>query len=128
MSSALFKIATANTTGAGGYVEIRTLMKTAKEPEWSFLPYTREDVLGNGTIRGSGYPMAEWHFGYLTQTDYDALRVYCTGKSASVYVVTKTNANTYGTYSATLVWPDSIQWQNGKAIDITAKFIKLVAV
>lgn len=128
MTAALFKIATVNTTGTNGYALLSTIAPIAKEPEWSYTKYSREEILGDGTVRGAGYPIAEWHFGYLTQSEYEALRAYCTGKSASIYVVTKTDENTYGTYSATMVWPDNIRWQNSKAIDVTFKFMKLEAV
>lgn len=124
MSTASFQIS----TSTSGYTNIKTLCPIAKEPDWSYAPYSREDVLGDGTVRGSGYPVAEWHFGYLTQTEHDALRAYCSGKSANVYMVTKTNANTYGTFTATMVWPDNVRFENSKALDVTFKFLKLEAV
>ena len=124
MTSALFQIS----TSTSGYTNIKTLAPTAKEPEWSYKLYTSEELLGDLTVRGMGYPVAEWHFGYLTQADYDAFRAFCAGKSAAVYVVTKTDANTYGTYTANMIWPENVRWQNGKAIDITFKFMKMEAV
>ena len=124
MSTALFKIS----TSTAGYVNINTLMPIAKEPDWSYAQYSREDILGDGTVRGSGYPISEWHFGYLTHSEFAALKEFCPGKSASVYMVTKTHENTYGTYTAVMVWPENVRWQNSKAIDVTVKFQKMEAV
>jgi len=128
MTTTLFKIA----TSTASYTPLKTLLPTAKEPDWSYSPYSREDVLGDGSVRGSGYPIAEWHFGYLTLAEYNALKAYCSGKSASVYMVTRTNGATstlgYGTYGAVMIWPTNVRFQNMKAIDVTVNFTHLEVV
>jgi len=76
-------------------------------PKSTFQPYSDEQPLVSGLVRGVGYPVATWIWSVMTQQERDAMRQYCPGKSASVYIKTKTmdSADSYHTYSAIMVWP-----------------------
>lgn len=87
---------------------------------------------GDGKVRGDGFPSVEWRFDYLSAAHIAALRVYCTGKSASVYIKTlKADGTSYGTYSAILIWPtlpDDAALQMGRAsTNFVLKFVHLEA-
>jgi hypothetical protein len=58
-------------------------------------------------VRGVGYPACTWIWSVIPRIERDALRQYCTGKSAAVFIKTKTmdTSDSYHTYSAIMVWP-----------------------
>ncbi len=75
-------------------------------PKSTFTPYADEQALVSGLVRGVGYPTATWTWGVLTRQERDALRAFCPGKSARIYIRTKTmdSADSYHTYQAVMVW------------------------
>lgn len=75
-------------------------------PKSTFMPYTEDQPLVSGLVRGVGYPACTWTWGVVTREERDALRTFCPGKSAWVYVRTKTmdSADSYHTYHAVMVW------------------------
>lgn len=88
---------------------------------------------GDGKVRGDGFPSADWNWDYLDENHIAALRAYCTGKSADIYIKTvKADGETYGTYSAIMVWPtmpDEAAFQMGRAsTNFVLKFTHLVEV
>ena len=76
-------------------------------PKSTFTPYSAQQILVSGLIRGVGRPVATWSWDVMTRVHRDALRAYCPGQSASVYIRTKTmdSLDSYVNYSAVLVWP-----------------------
>lgn len=76
-------------------------------PKSTFTPYSEEQQLVSGLVRGVGFPRAQWIWGVITREERDALRQYCPEKSATVYIKTKTmdTADSYHTYQAVMVWP-----------------------
>lgn len=69
--------------------------------EWAL-----EYKAGDGRVYGDGFPSVTWKFDFLSAAHIAALRTYCTGKSANVYIVTlDADGTTYSTYSAVLTWP-----------------------
>lgn len=84
-----------------------------------FREWAADYSCGDGRVRGDGWPSADWHWDYLSAAHVAALRAYCTGKSAAVYVKTlKADGTTYGTYSAIMTWPtlpDDAAFQMGRA-------------
>lgn len=75
-------------------------------PKSTFMPYSDEVDMVSGLVRGVGYPRASWIWGVITREERDALRTFCPGKSAWVYIRTKTmdTADSYHTYRAVMVW------------------------
>lgn len=76
-------------------------------PKSTFQPYADQVDLVSGLVRGLGWPRAVWIWSVLSREERDALRQYCPGKSADIYIRTKTmdTADVYHTYSAVMVWP-----------------------
>ena len=76
-------------------------------PKFAYSPYAEEQNLTSGLVRGVGYPTASWTWDIITRAERDALRQYCTGKSARVYIKTKTmdSSDSYHVYYAVMIWP-----------------------
>jgi hypothetical protein len=76
-------------------------------PKSTFTPYSEEQPLVSGLVRGVGYPTCTWIWSVIPRIERDALRQYCTGKSASVSIKTKTmdSSDSYHTYNCVMVWP-----------------------
>lgn len=75
-------------------------------PKSTYTPYSSEQQLVSGLVRGVGYPVVTWIWGIITREERDALRSFCPGKSANVYIRTKTmdSSDSYGDFSAVMVW------------------------
>lgn len=97
-------------------------------PKSSYRPYSELLALGSGGYRGAGLPSAAWNFGYLTQAQRDALRAYCTGASASVYIETRKvdNSDAFDQFSAIMRWPEEEERDNFYRLDFTVEFHHLV--
>jgi hypothetical protein len=76
-------------------------------PKSTMKPYADSIPLVSGLVRGIGYPTATWIWSVIPQNQRDALRQFCPGQSANVYIRTKTmdNADVYANYSAVMIWP-----------------------
>lgn len=95
-------------------------------PKYEYGKYSGEIVLGDGTARGVGLPLTAWHWGFLTPAQRDALRTYCTGKSAIVYIRTIKDDGTYADYQAVMIWANQEERQAGRIIDFTLDFRNMV--
>ena len=76
-------------------------------PKSTYMPYANEQKMVSGLVRGVGFPTATWIWSVISRQERDALRQYCPGKSAAVYIRTKTmdTADSYHTFSCVMVWP-----------------------
>ena len=100
-------------------------------PKSTFIPYANEVQLVSGLVRGLGFPRATWIWNVITRAERDALRTYCTGKSAAVYIRTKTmdSGDSYHTYSAVMVWPtQDEQRDTQRRLEFKIEFRALVFV
>lgn len=101
------------------------------DPKSTFHPYSQSIQLGDGTVRGAGWPTATWTWKMLNQTMRDLLRVLIPAQSAVVYITTRTldNASAYATYKATAIWPIEEEYLDAtRRPDFVIKFQALVAV
>jgi hypothetical protein len=125
------------TTGSGGQqaytgantVNLEDLTTPLDAPRSSFVDYSQTIPLGDGTVRGAGWPIAEWRWGYMSQAQRDQLRTFCTGASAAVYVRTRENdtSDAYQRYTCTMIWPtDGEEKVHGKRLDFVVTFQNLV--
>lgn len=91
-------------------------------------PWEEVKDTGDGLARGLGRPAATWNWNFISRQQRDALRTYCTGKSARVYIRTRMNdsADAYLTYLAAMMWPDTEDRQTGRRINFTLEFRDLV--
>lgn len=86
--------------------------------------------LGDGTARGMGRPVTSWQFGFVTQAFRNALRAYCTGKSARVYVRSREidNSDDFVTYFGVMLWPDTEQRNATRRTQFNIEFRDLVVL
>jgi hypothetical protein len=121
-SGSMIKLALVTTSGSSTPIPY---------PKSSFQPYADEQVLVSGLVRGVGFPIAVWTWGVITRTERDALRQYCPGKSANVWIRTKTmdSADSNANYSAVLVWPTQEEERDTqRRLNLKITFKTLVAV
>ena len=98
-------------------------------PKSTYMPYSSEQQLVSGLVRGVGYPVATWIWGVVTREERDALRSFCPGKSANVYIRTKTmdTSDSYVNYSAVMVWDtDNEQRDTQRRLEFKITFQTLV--
>ncbi len=97
-------------------------------PRGLFTPFTQAVTLGDGGVRGAGWKTAEWRWGFVTRAQRDALRAYCPGASAEVYISTRTvdSSDAYGVFRARMLWPQQEEPQAGRRLDFSIKFQGLI--
>jgi hypothetical protein len=117
------------------FVTLRSLGVPNPHPIWH--PGVVAVKLGDNSIRILGSAWVEWRWGFLSQAARDALRTYCSGGSAFVYIITPTTENVGGVpnaskgYNAQMVWPapDAPEDpQAGRRMDFTIIFRQMVEV
>ena len=113
------------TSTSGGFQLLSVL---AIDPESQFKDYSTIVKLANGKQKGLGYPVATWHYGYLTEEQWTTLKSYCTAVSSDVYIATMNNNGDYVVYSAVMNMPDQYIVRATRYIDITITFTNLIAV
>lgn len=107
---------------------VESLTTPLPPPSSEYEEFSQDIDLGSGAVRGGGWIKAYWHWDFLTQAQYTQLLTFCSGKSADVYIVTKTDHETFVKYSAIMVRPSKPARKDGKVLDITIEFRALVAV
>lgn len=120
-----FKIGTTH----GTLTNVESLATPLDPPGHTFRSFSQSIPLGDSTVRGGGWPVVTWRWGFMTQAQYNAFKTaYCSGKSASVYIYTKKADDTYQEYTATLIWPDEreMEFVNGRVLDVVLMFVNLV--
>ena len=98
-------------------------------PKSNYMPYARVVNLGSGGKRGVGSAMAIWEFSLITLEERNQLKEFCAGASAEVYIHTKLNDDTYGDFSAVMIWPEGIEdrWF-GEKKNFTISFRNLLLI
>ena len=125
------------TTGSGGaqsytganLVNLESLGTPLDAPKSTFVDFSQVIQLGDGTIRGAGWPTSEWHWDFMSQAQRNQLRTFCTGASAAVYIRSRENddSDAYQYYTATMVWPHPPpEKQLGKRLDFAVTFQNMV--
>jgi hypothetical protein len=94
---------------SGSMLKLENLATPVDYPKGDFMPYATEQVLVSGLVRGTGLPVDTWTWDVMTREQRDMMRTFCPGKSALVYIKTKTKdtADSYHIYQAVMVWPTS---------------------
>lgn len=107
-----------------------TLLQTlgVSTPRYDYSLFAGEIVLGDGSARGVGFPVAVWHWAFIQSAERAILRGLCPGKSAQVFIRTLKDDNTWANFEAIMIWPNSEERQAGRVIGFTLEFRNLVAV
>jgi hypothetical protein len=94
-----------------------------KAPKQAFNPYSRLLSTNDGGEDGTGWPVAEWYYSFLTQTERDTLKTFCPGQSADVYVRTLNDDLEWTTYRAKMLWQfEAPEINNNATIRLTLRF------
>jgi hypothetical protein len=107
---------------------VAALTADSFDPIGSFNRWVSTVALGNGLARSLGRPLATWLWKvFIPVAQRTALKVYCTGKSARVYICTVNDpsADTFATYQASMLWPDN---DNQYDVDFVLEFRDLIAL
>jgi hypothetical protein len=100
-----------------------------KEPNSIFQDYSERLILGDGSARGVGAPVAIWTFELLEDANpRNQLKEFCPGASADVYIRTLRNDDTFGIYQAIMHWPLEESTDNHWNLKLNIKFTQLVEV
>lgn len=130
MSLANYEIGTSDSN----LVNIETLVtgttKKLRPPKSFYEPFADYVDLVDASRKGVGWASAEWHWDYLTQAQRNALRVYCTGASSTVYIRTRGNdsSDQYVYLTGTMIWPEGDEDKTaGRRLDFTIRFRNLTS-
>ena len=119
-----YKLGATSTTGSFKLLSVLLI----PDPESQFHDHTDRVKLGNGVTRGLGYPLATWHWGYLSKAQWTALTAFCAKASENVFIATMKNDGTYVEYSAVMVMPETYVVRATRFIDVTIELNNLVVV
>lgn len=81
------------------------------EPDWSYQPFSKAVVLGNGQVKGQGFPVAKWRWNGMSALNREILKAFVgSDLSATVYIETATNETSGGVvvfdqFQAIMRWP-----------------------
>lgn len=118
-----FEIGTTSST-----TNVESLGTPLLPPRSRFIEFSQDIELANGHVRGGGWAKAFWTWNFMSQAQYTQLLTYCAGKSADVYIVTKTDHETYVKYSAVMVRPSEVERADGKVLNVEVEFRALEVV
>ena len=112
----------------GGVATLDSL--SIPNPESQFTDSSQIVKLANGTERNLGAPSASWHYGFLSQAQWDSLKTICTGTSTSIFFSTLNNSGDFVRYSGIARLPEQYVLRGPTSdlryIDITISFTYLV--
>jgi hypothetical protein len=116
-------------TSAGTITDLQDLGLSIY-PKSTYLPSAVTKKTGTNTKRGFGLPVAYWTFPLLSLDERNQLKSFCPGYSATVYIRTKKDDDTYANFQCVMNWVDddtSGRWF-GERKEIIIEFVNLVEV
>ena len=126
-----FKIATIATgPDQDDWNDITTLLSPAgisSDPDSEFQEFAGVVELDDGNLRGTGLPIASWHWNAISEEARALLRAFCPGLSNSVYIMTNLNdtdsgAPIWGAFEAVMHWPIEEEKDAGATLGLTIPF------
>lgn len=109
-------------TTQAGMTNVEALSTPLPAPDATYQAYEDQIQLGSGAVRGVGPAICTWHWGFITSTQRAALRAFCTGAAATVYIKTMDDSLAYHTYRATMIWPQAEEVDAGRLLDVEINF------
>jgi hypothetical protein len=110
-------------------INVETLASPARAPIGEFEPFAEAIDLADGLVRGGGAALARWRWDFIERDLRNALRVYCSGASATIYIQTLVidGYPTYASYIADAIWPSLTESKRGnKRTEFILEFRNLV--
>lgn len=123
-----YKISATTTLTALKDITITAYYQPIPDPKGVYVEWTELAAKDSGGVRGVGYPMARWTWGFMRPEWRDALKSYCAGASANVYIQTRTNSSSaeFATFSAVMNWPDERDIDAHRRMNFSIEFTNLV--
>lgn len=130
-----FKIATLATgPDQDNWNDLNTLLSPAgiaNDPDAEFREFAGSVDLDDASRRGTGLPVASWHWNAMTEEARAILRTFCPGLSSTVYIMTLLNDTSsgdplWGAYQAVMYWPEEEE-KDARAtlgVDIEFRFLE----
>lgn len=122
--------------GLGGMATLDSILLNADipvDPQPEFRPYASFSDLGSGGRRGMGFPVASWHWSFLSQEHRKILQAYISGLSSTILIRTPTrdsdiyNEEIWHTYQCEAIWPSGDEnFQVKSVMDFTLEFRMMV--
>lgn len=95
-------------------------------PKSEFRPFSKNVVLGNGIKKGLGFPVAIWHWDYVTKDQRDNIRAFIDGLSSEVYFATRIEDDSYVSFRGVMTWAEEEEKYAGRRFDLTVEFTHLI--
>jgi hypothetical protein len=92
----------------GSMVTIEALLGRDKDPKPTFHPFAVIRPMASGKDKGRGSPTATWDFGFLRQSETDALATIIPIPSGPVFIRTPSNRNSdeFKLFQTIAHWPE----------------------
>lgn len=108
-------------------ITLRTLV-------WEYQPYSKVEIVGDGTQFGRGFPRARWLFKGLRPEQRENLKDFITALSADVYIRTPTNetaagVRVWGDFSGIAHWtagPELVGLNQVEMVEVTFTHLVLL--
>jgi hypothetical protein len=99
-----------------------------KAPKGTFVPYSKQIPLGDGTVRGAGWKTAEWRWGFITQAQRTTLRTYLSIPSTEAFILHRVYelADIYQWFDAIGIWPQEEDRETTRRLAFTIKWQNMV--
>lgn len=110
----------------GGMENVQTLGIPA--PKHFYRPFSTSVITGEGIKKGMGYPIARWHWGFLSKDDRDTLRTFISDLSSEVFIKTRIEDDSYAVFQCIGAWVEEEEKDAGRRMDFTLEFTHLVEV
>ena len=116
-------------TSAATLTELSSLTVPLKDPRATYQPYSQQIRLGSGKIRGIGFPVVSWRWGFLTQSQRDQLREYVENASEELYIETEfvDNSDAFVIAQVVATWPMVEERDTTRRLDFVMDFMVLNA-
>lgn len=115
----LFKLSSTPT------LDLLTSLGIMLEPVSTFQPYAEIKPIDSGGVRGVGFPVVEWHYGFIPATARNIFKSYCLGASADIYISTFVQGS-WIDYQGKMIWPLQERYAVTQYLDWTLVFTHLV--
>jgi hypothetical protein len=109
-------------------VAVEDLTADLLPPASEFQRYSKLTPLADGTVRGLGWSLATWKWGWITAAQRTALKALCSGASVETFIKTLNDTNAFAVYRAVLVWPEREQKYAAHVLDFALQFRKVSAI
>ncbi len=99
-----FQIGTTSST-----TNVESLGTPLNPPRSTWNEYSQPIEVADASVRGGGWKTVTWSWNFISVAQRAQLKTFCAGKSATVYIRTKTLEDSYPQYeylTGIVVWPD----------------------